>query len=347
MTQAQTDQIKQLVDQAKQIVVIQADNPDGDSLGSSLALEQILGEMGKEVYMYCGVDMPSYLQYLPGYDRVAKGLPHAFDLTIIVDTSAHSLLQKLGESGQEGWVKTRPCVVLDHHEETENDISFATAVMNMPGVSSTGEVIYNLAKQLNWPLDARAGEYIMTAILGDTQGLTNHATTPDTYRVMAELAEMGVNRPKLEELRREYSKMAQAIFRYKAHLIDRTEFSENGHIACVTIPQEEINMYSPLYNPAPLIQTDMLMTQDVGVALVFKRYNDGKILCSIRCNNGFGIGADLAKAFGGGGHPYAAGFKIQDGRPFNEVKSECMRTATELIDKLQQESSHETLQHTY
>jgi nanoRNase/pAp phosphatase (c-di-AMP/oligoRNAs hydrolase) len=269
--------------------------------------------MGKNVHLYCGVDMPGYLQHLRGYDRVSSELPRSFDLSIIVDTSALSLLGKLSESGQQGWVAAKPCIILDHHHTTDNDIPFATAAVIDDAVSSTGELIYNLAKQHKWPLDVTSGEYIMSAILGDT---------------------LGVSRPKLEDARREFSKMDPRIFTYKATLIERTDIVADGRIAVVTVPQNEITQYSPLYNPAPLIQADMLMTRGVGVALVFKYYNDGKILCSIRCNSGNAIAAELATMFGGGGHDYASGFKVQDGRPLNEVKSECLAKATELLDKL-------------
>ncbi|HUC90303.1 MAG TPA: DHH family phosphoesterase [Patescibacteria group bacterium] len=337
---------KELISTANKILVIQADNPDADSLGSALALEQILGEMGKSVYLYCGVDIPSYLQYLKGWDRVLREVPSSFDSSIIVDTSAISLLQKLQDSGKQHLLASKPCVVLDHHGETKNDIPFATTVINDPQVSSTGELIFKISKTLGWKLDEHSAGQMMTAILGDTQGLTNNLARVETYRVMAELIQLGANRPRLEELRREASKMHPLIFAYKARLIERTEFQADGRIASVMIPQDEISEFSPLYNPAPLIQPDMLQTSGVCAAIVFKTYKDGKILCSIRCNQGSPIGAKLAEHFGGGGHDYASGFKIQDGRPFNEIKSECIGYATELLDKIQRDHKDETLQHT-
>ena len=75
---------------------------------------------------------------------------------------------------------------------------------------------------------------------------------------MAELLELGVNRPMLEEKRHELSRMQQEVFRYKARLIDRTAFTDDGSIATVEVPQVEINTYSPLYNPVPLILNDLL-----------------------------------------------------------------------------------------
>ena len=79
---------------ATRIAIIQAENPDGDSLGSSLALEEILGAMGKQVSLHCPVDIPKYLRYLPGWDRVEPELDTQADLIIIVDTTAEVLLSK-------------------------------------------------------------------------------------------------------------------------------------------------------------------------------------------------------------------------------------------------------------
>jgi nanoRNase/pAp phosphatase (c-di-AMP/oligoRNAs hydrolase) len=144
---------------------------------------------------------------------------------------------------------------------------------------------------------------------------------------MALLVEGGVDRPTLEDKRRLYSKMPESIFRYKAQLIKRTELHEENQIAIITIPQQEINTYSPLYNPAPLIQTDMLQTEGVGVAIVIKSYDNGRITGAIRCNTEAPIAADIATSLGGGGHEYASGFKVTDGRTIDEVKKECLKAA--------------------
>lgn len=339
--------IKELVAGAQKIIILQADNPDADSLASALALEQILGEMGKHTYMYCGIDMPGYLKYLQGWDRVNSELASSFDLSIIVDASTMTLFGKLAESGKQGWVASKPCIVLDHHSDVDNLIPFATANLTDSSVASTGQLIYRLSKELGWPLDETSAGFIMTSILGDTQGLTNDLTSASTYRVMAELVELGVNRPALEEKRREMTKMHQDIFRYKARLIERTEFHADGNLAIVDIPNDEIIEYSPLYNPNALIQVEHLQTQGVQVSVSIKHYADGRITAGIRCNTGGPIAAQLAEHFGGGGHTYSAGFKIEGGKPFNEVKSECIQVATNLLNNLDKESSDETTQHTH
>ncbi|HET6925038.1 MAG TPA: DHH family phosphoesterase [Candidatus Saccharimonadales bacterium] len=339
------DKIKELVDGAQRIVVVQADNPDADSLGSALSLEHILGDLGKDVAMYCGVDVPTYLRYLTGWGRIVNELPSSFDLSIVVDASTYTLLEKLEQSGQLGWLKPKPCIVLDHHATVERPIDFATVSLVEPKAASTGQLIYELAHSLGWKVNKTAAGHIMSSILGDTQGLMNYQTTAQTYRVMADLTDLGADRPLLEELRREYSRMAQDVFRYKGELIRRLDFAADGRIAHVSIPQAEINEYSPHYNPAVLIQFDSLQVNSVQLSIVFKTYDDGRITGKLRSNLIAPVAGKLAEHMGGGGHPYSAGFKVTDGRPFNEVKSECLAFATELLDNLDKDAPDEALQH--
>jgi len=79
---------------AQKIVIIQAENPDGDSLGSSLALEELLSEAGKDVKLYCAIDIPKYMHYIKGWDRVEKDWPTDREVAIIVDTQAEALIQQ-------------------------------------------------------------------------------------------------------------------------------------------------------------------------------------------------------------------------------------------------------------
>ncbi|MBL8121230.1 DHH family phosphoesterase [Candidatus Saccharibacteria bacterium] len=324
--------IVEAITKAQHIVVIQADNPDADSLGSALALEHILGDLGKKVTLYCGMNVPDYLRYLSGWDRVVDSLPAQFDASIIVDASTLTLLEKLGQSGQLAWVKAKPCVVLDHHATVEHKIEFTSLQLVDAEAASTGEIIYQMSKKSDWPISAIAADNLMASILGDTQGLTNDLTKAQTYRTMADLCELGGDRPKLEELRREYGKMPEKIYRYKGQLIAKTEFVVNGKVAIAHIPQAEINEYSPLYNPAPLIQFDMLQVRGVALAIVFKTYDDGRVTAALRANNGYPIAAKIAEQLEGGGHDYAAGFKVTDGRSYEDIKSACISTAQSLLD---------------
>lgn len=328
----EAEQIKAILGDAQRIVILQADNPDGDSIGSALALEQILGDMGKEPYLYCGVDIPSYLSYLEGWDRISKDLPKQFDASIIVDTSADSLFENLALSGQKPWLSSRPCVVIDHHA-VELTIPFATVSCNYPAVAAA-EVIYELAQQCDWPLNLKAKEMIATGIMADSLGLITEATSARSIHIIAELVEGGVSLAEMEHERRMLMRKSPELVAYKGRLLQRIQYHAGNRIATVSIPWEEIETYSPLYNPSMLVIEDMRMTTDVRTAIAFKVYKDGKITGKIRCNQGAPIAGKLAAHFGGGGHIYASGFKLHDKRPLKDVQAECVQVAAALLDEL-------------
>lgn len=326
-------QLKKLIESANEIVVIQADNPDGDSLASALALEQILGDMNKTVRLYCGTDIPSYLNYLSGWDRVSNEIPKKFDLSIIVDCSSERLLENLEKSGQRGWVASKPCVIIDHHE-VDSSIDYATLVINNPIAVSTGELIYELAMEHKWELNHDALSFISVSIMADSRGLTTDKTSARTIRIIAELVEKGVSLPELDTARRKTMQRSSGLVHYKGKLLERVEYHHDDKIAIITIPWVEIEKFSHAYNPTMLVMDDMLLTTGTQIAIGFKHYPSGRITAKLRASYGSPIANDLAKQFGGGGHPYAAGFKVEDGRTITEIKNQTIQYANELLEKL-------------
>jgi phosphoesterase RecJ-like protein len=171
--------------------------------------------------------------------------------------------------------------------------------------------------------------------MSDSLGLTTSSTTAESFRVMADLVEIGVDLAKLDSARRELMKKEQILIPYKGELLQRVKFYGKGRIAVVVIPWKEIEKYSPLYNPTMLVIDDMRMTVGVDIAIGYKVYSDGKITAKIRCNFGKAIASDLSVQFGGGGHPYASGFKILDGTPIDEVINKVNNSAEILLNKLE------------
>ncbi len=336
---SEADSIRKAIDQYKKIVIVQADNPDGDSLASALALEEILGDMQKEVILYCGVDIPSHLRYLNGSDRIIKDLPNQFDLSIIVDTSSEGLLEQLNKNGSKAWLASRPSIIIDHHA-TEPTIDFASIISCHPAVA-TAEVIYELSQQLNWTLNDKSREYLAIAILSDSLGLTSEATSSRSIHIIAELVESGVQLAQLENIRRETMRREPELVHYKGRLLQRVEFHDNDRIATITIPYDEITRYSPLYNPPMLVLDDMRLAKNVRLAIAFKLYDTGKITAKIRSNYGYGVADKLAESFGGGGHSYAAGFRIENGENIDKIKQQAISKASELLNE--HESKNENL----
>ena len=328
----------------KKLCIIQAENPDGDSLGSALALDYLLNDY--EISLYCPVEIPKYLHYLDDWGRVSLEFDFNADGYIIVDTAAQILLSKLliNPAIKERLIST-DVFVLDHHE-TEDDIEFGHQglIQTLP---SCTDLIYRIAQEQNLmpapenvPEEGHerfktVAEYLIAGILSDTLGLTSASTTSELYREVADLLDYGINIAEFEEHRRDFMKKSQRILSYKADLIKKIEYFLDGRLATVHIPWEEIQEYSDEYNPNVLILEELRLVEGVEVAVCFKTYPDGKITGKIRTSTP--IADKIASFFGGGGHPYAAGFRTYD-LSYDDAIHETIAA----IDKIEKEEN-ETL----
>jgi phosphoesterase RecJ-like protein len=320
----------ELVENAQKILIIQADNPDGDSLGSAIALEQIFEAMNKPSYLFCAVNIPSHLRYLSGWSRVLDGLPSSFDLSIIVDTSSIGLLDKLSERDL-GLLKSKPVIVLDHHK-TDATIDFANLIINRP-VVATCELIYDLSKSLGWELNDQAREALSVGILSDSLGLMSSATSPSSIRVIADLVEAGVNLADLDNKRRLTIRKSPELTKYKGELLGRIENYLDDKLAIIVISWPEIEKYSPIYNPSMLVIDDMRLIENNALAVAIKIYPNGKMTAKIRANYGFPVAGKLAEHFNGGGHIYASGFKVTDFDSVDDLKRDIIDTTSQLLEE--------------
>ena len=323
---------KSLIDSAKKIVIIQAENPDGDSLGSALALEEILGDQGKSVQLHCPIELPKYLHYITGWDRVTAEIDMAADLYIIVDTTADILLSKTMEiPGARHALETRPVLVIDHHV-SESTLSFEGELISQIAVS-TSEVIYHLCVENDWQINSQAAENLLIALMSDSRGLTTQSSTAESFFVAGKLTELGASNAKIEVRRREFMKIAPEILAYKGELLQRIEYFLDGKLALIHIPFEEIQQYSDKYNPSVLVLDEMRLVEGVEVTIAIKTYPDGKLTGKLLTNAP--VAADIAGYFGGGGHPYAAGFRVY------ESYDESVREIIDATDKALKENTDE------
>ena len=315
------------------LAIIQAENPDGDSLGSALALEGLLE--GKEVSMYCPVDTPKYLRYFDGWSRVTNEFDFKADGYIIVDTAAEILLSKLmDDDAIKNILFTKPVFVLDHHE-TEDDLSFPhdSIIETLPACCT---LIYKIAKDQNIEIKKSVADNLFNGILSDTLGLTTATVTAEDFRIAAELTELGSNVSELEERRKEFMKKSQRILDYKADLIKRIEYHLDGTLATVHIPWEDIQNYSDEYNPNVLILEEMRMVEGVEVAVAIKTYPDGKLTGKVRSSAP--IADKVAGFFGGGGHMYAAGFRTYD-ISYDDCVKDLIKCCNDLLQNTETEES--------
>ena len=331
----QFQHIKKLLQSSKSILIVQADNPDADSLGSSIALQDLCQQLSISTQLYCAISLSNYLQYIDGFDQVTDQVNQNFDLTIFVDVSTKTLIKKLSNLPLIKNIKQKPVIVLDHHQEIENPIDFATVIINDSLASSTGEIIFHLTQYLKIQLTNLGLNAILASIMGDTQSLSNQLTRPDTYRIVANLIDQGANRFELDKKRRDLNTLPLEIFHYKAELIKRTEFYYDNTIAILVLRQEDIVNYSAQYNQMALMQNDLLQVQNVKVILIIKYYQDQHLTTGIRANYGYPIASQLAKHFNGGGHQYASGINLAK-QDLNVFKKDIIIKANELLTKIDQ-----------
>lgn len=317
----------------KRLCIIQAENPDGDSLGSAIALDYILDQT--ENSLYCPVDIPKYLRYYPDWSRVTNEFDYRADGYIIVDTASSILLSKLlDDLAIKNSLYNKPVFVFDHHE-TPDDLDFSHEAIIEPLPSCT-DLIYKVASALDLKIPQSAAEALYSGLSSDTLGFVSASVDADALRVAANLVDLGANPAELEERRREFMKKSPRILDYKADLIKRIDYSLDGELATIHIPFDDIQKYSDEYNPNVLILEEMRLVEGVIVAIAVKTYPDGKITGKIRSS--LPISEQVAGYFGGGGHPYAAGFRAYD-LSYDEVVADLVKILPEIISQCQAESS--------
>ncbi len=269
------------------------------------------------------------MRYFEGWSRVEQDFPYDADAIIIVDTAATVLLSKLlDDTAIKNALYTKPVFVLDHHE-TEADLDFSYDGYIEP-LSSCCALIYKVLQDQNISINAQCAENLLYGILSDTLGLTAQSVSSEDYRAAADLIDKGAAVADMEERRREFSKKSARILDYKADLIKRIEYHLDGVLATVLIPFEDIQEYSDEYNPNVLILEELRLVEGVEVAISIKTYPDGKLTGKIRTSTP--IADKIAGYFGGGGHPYAAGFRVYE--DYDEV----IRELVDVVDRLSREN---------
>lgn len=327
--------LRDLIDAAQDILIVQAENPDGDSIGSALALEEILASAGKNISLHCPVQIPTYLRFISGWDRISTDLDYKVDLAIIVDTSSKLLLSKtLRDPAAMDLFAKIPVIVFDHHVSVTPDLPFNCHYVISDTAVSTGEEIFDIFRESSnnfakMKINSQAAEDLYISIQADSLGLTTQATTAESFFATGNLVELGANPSEIENKRRELMKKKPEILEYKGRLISRIEYLNDGRTALIKIPFDEIQKYSNDYNPTMLVLDEMRLVVGVDVAIGVKLYPDGKITGKLRSN--IGVSNLIAKNFGGDGHAFAAGFRIY------ENYDEFVREFTSTMEKIYQE----------
>lgn len=304
------DNIKEKVINANSILILTHENPDGDAIGSSLALYNALKKIEKNVTVYIP-EPDKMFSYLPGYGdmQIGKELPDhtKFDLAIALDTSD---VDRLGIA-KEVFADIEETVSIDHHITNQNyaDVNYVNAV-----ASSTCENLTVVLAILEIPINKEIAECIYTGILTDTGGF-RYNITPETMEIAATVMESGINTAKIYRTIFDVTTLNRT--KLVGRCIDRLETLEDGKIAFTYMTLEDLKQLQLEESDSEGIVNFGRNIDTVEVSIFAKEREDGSHKYSLRANEYVDVSI-IASKFGGGGHARAAG--CDSAVPMEQVK---------------------------
>lgn len=302
------DNIIKEINNAKNIIILTHEMPDGDAIGSSLALYIGLKQLGKDV----DVLIPEYsktFEFLPKSEEIKKeGKNGIYDLAIALDCGDIKRLNGFARYFEDANVK----VSIDHHG---SNTMFADYNFVDPAAPACSQILVIVLGALGVVIDKEIGTCLLTGIITDTGGFKYKGVTSETFEFVAELLNRGVNVSDV------YKKVLQIISKARFELtriaINRLEFIEDGKITFTYITKEDEKRVGAGNNDHDGI---VEMGRDIeGVEVsIFLRETDNGYKISLRSNEYVNV-SDICLMFGGGGHIRAAGGNIN--LPFEQAKT--------------------------
>ncbi|MBI5877816.1 MAG: bifunctional oligoribonuclease/PAP phosphatase NrnA [Chloroflexi bacterium] len=270
--------------------------PDGDALGSALGLYWALTQMGKTVRVACADPVPEMFDYLPGAHIVRRQKPDADELLLLLDSSD---LQRLGSLYDETLFRDRPIVNIDHHV---TNVRFGTVNWVEPAAASTAEIITELVRALDAPLDPRVATCLLTGMATDTLGFRTSSTSPALMETAAELMRAGA--PLSEIIERSFNTRDLSDLRLQGHVLAAMQVEDGVIWSDCTLQMRRES--GSTENGSGGLANMLLSVRGAKVAVMFIEKDREKVEISLRARPGHNI-SGVAFNLGGGGHPQAAG----------------------------------------
>ena len=295
------DNIFEEVNKAESILIVTHENPDGDAMGSSLALYKALKLLGKNPEIV----IPEYSRtfaFLPSSDEIKTECSRdVYDLAISVDAATLRILGTLGENFE----KAKTKVVIDHHGSNTmyGDYNYVN-----PDAPACSQLLIVILDYFNVEIDKEIGSCILTGIITDTGGFKYATVTAETFEFVAWLLSRGINVSEI--YKRVLQIRTKSNFELNKIAMDRLEFLENGKIAFTYITNEdEENVNAETGDHEGLVDIGRDI-EGVEVSIFVRETLNKGLKISLRSNEYVNV-SDIAILFGGGGHPRAAGCNLQ------------------------------------
>lgn len=312
------DTIKEEIQNAKDIVILTHEMPDGDAVGSSLAMYNGLKQLGKTVDLVIP-EYPKNFEFLPGAKEIKKaGKTDSYDLAIVLDCSDVKRLNGYANYFEQA----NKSINIDHHGV---NTMFADLNFVNPVAPACAQILVTALEYFGIEISKDIGTCLVAGIITDTGGFKYQGVTAETFEFAASLLNKGVN---ISEV---YRKVLQVItkeaFELRKLAISRLEFIEDGKISFTyTTKKDEQEIHTSAGDHEGIVE----LGRDIeGVEVsIYLRENDNGYKVSLRSKEYVNV-ADISLMFGGGGHVKAAGFNIQ--MPLEQAKEKIINEVKQYI----------------
>jgi phosphoesterase RecJ-like protein len=325
---------KQLITDAKRILISTHVQPDGDGLGAEVALYHYLKRARKSVRIYNPDLLPKRYRFLDPKGEILLGpgeveLWDQCDLWIIVDTNDP---RRLGKLWNELPLRAKKIVFLDHHP----DIVTSTEQFHYPPnamvvsdhhSSSIGELLYQLFQELDFcKLNDDIGVGLYVSVMTDTNSFRYSRTTPESHEIAAEMIRLGVNPEEVYQA--VYSTKELSHVQLMGLLLQNTKVSKSGKLAWLEMRLDLRKKFKATADDTMSFLNILLVLRDAEVVCIFREEDDGEMTRVSIKSKGKVVINRIAMELGGGGHDYAAGLALPV--PFEQV----VDTVTDRLEQL-------------
>ncbi|MBQ6146581.1 MAG: bifunctional oligoribonuclease/PAP phosphatase NrnA [Clostridia bacterium] len=271
-------------------------SPDGDTLGSCLALQKLLRQQGKAAWVVCDDPMPHLYAFLPGADEVLVGDAAADAQAYVAVDCANAA--RAGRPWQRA--EGKPTLCIDHHITNPG----YAQVNYIEDCAATGELIAILYEAFEEPISSDAGVCLYTAIATDTGNFAYSSVTSRTFALMGRVMESGFDLPECNRLLYRNERLQK--LRMTARTVENAKLYRDEQVIVGTLSKAEMDAVNGLDADADGIIDRLRDVETVVAACFLREAGTGEVKLSLRSKAKIDCAA-LAKKYGGGGHVRAAG----------------------------------------
>jgi len=289
-----------LIRGARRILILAHMAPDGDAIGSLLALGHALRALGKRVVLACADPVPVQYHYLPGYEAVTSYPTGEFQLLISVDCSD---IQRMGSAYRPAAFAHRPLINIDHHR---TNVNFGSANWVDFTAASTAEMVFDLIEEMAVPIPADIALCLLTGIVTDTRCFRTSTTTARTMGTATRLMEAGASLTLITE--QVLNRRPLAAVRLWAEALSSLQI--RNRVIWTEITHAMLARSGAAGNGVGGGLSNFLVSaHEADVAVVFTEKRGGSVEVGFRSVPGVDV-SGVAFQLGGGGHPQASGCAI-------------------------------------